>query len=515
MSQMPDSIQSNYKTRNIGWTIVSLIFLSMMLLFHIIQFGKDLIISFKALNIAQGIFDSPWVGFQNYSTLLSNFMFGKVLRNTFVFNLLFSGISFILVVFVGYLLNSLPKGISRVITAFLGLLLFLPAEVFSGWIVQLFGTDILVNPVSMQYFYPFLCSIKYLGLPLILIAIRNEIYTERDNLVPVKLAGLYSLVSLIFVSNSFFTLANAFTNPLNYETMDMLDTFSYRAGLVQANMSVNAAVGVIQTLITIVSAAVLFVPILTLFRSIFHGKRKDSYEESVLIKGIPSLIALVLFAVVYFLPYMNKGYSFDLAQFGEQIDLTGSISVFIMVSAVSALIATTLAAAMSGAFLNTNRFIKIAAGFLLTLITVLYISPIRYSSYSLIRQMGLLNTIFAVVASTLFSSAAVWAMICMLRDDPMPKGKSLFLSMLGLFLIQTALIYGNSTVHLVYLTQMHMSPLLTMRQLVQMLGGQADRSAVGFYGFVVSLPPLLLFLAVNIFLPRDKMLAVISAGVKN
>ena len=212
---------------------------------------------------------------------------------------------------------------------------------------------------------------------------------------------------------------------------------------------------------------------------------------------------------------MNKGYSFDLAQFGEQIDLTGSISVFIMVSAVSALIATTLAAAMSGAFLNTNRFIKIAAGFLLTLITVLYISPIRYSSYSLIRQMGLLNTIFAVVASTLFSSAAVWAMICMLRDDPMPKGKSLFLSMLGLFLIQTALIYGNSTVHLVYLTQMHMSPLLTMRQLVQMLGGQADRSAVGFYGFVVSLPPLLLFLAVNIFLPRDKMLAVISAGVKN
>ncbi|MDD4681163.1 MAG: hypothetical protein PHP79_09845, partial [Clostridia bacterium] len=106
-------------------------------------------------------------------------------------------------------------------------------------------------------------------------------------------------------------------------------------------------------------------------------------------------------------------------------------------------------------------------------------------------------------------------MICMLRDDPMPKGKSLFLSMLGLFLIQTALIYGNSTVHLVYLTQMHMSPLLTMRQLVQMLGGQADRSAVGFYGFVVSLPPLLLFLAVNIFLPRDKMLAVISAGVKN
>ena len=78
MSQMPDSVQSHYKTRNNGWTIVSLVFLSMVLLFHIIQFGRELIISFQALSIVQGMSDSPWVGFQNYSTLLSNSTFGKV-----------------------------------------------------------------------------------------------------------------------------------------------------------------------------------------------------------------------------------------------------------------------------------------------------------------------------------------------------------------------------------------------------------------------------------------------------
>ena len=459
MSQMPDSVQSNYKPRTNGWTIVSLIFLSMVLLFHIVQFGREFIISFQELNIVQGIFSSPWVGFENYSTLLSSFMFGKVLRNTFIFNLLFSGMSFIFVVFVGYLLNSLPKAIAKVITAFMGLLLFLPAEVFAGWIIHLIGTDMLVNPVSMRYFYPLLCSIKYLGVPLILIVVRNEIYSESDNLVPVKVAGLYLLVSLVFVSKSFFTLANAFTNPLNYETMDMLDTFSYRTGLIQANMSVNAAVGVIQTLITMVAAAVLLVPIVTLFHSIFNGKRKETFEESSLVKWIPSLIGLVLFTLVYFIPYMNKGYSFDLTQFVEQANLTNSIFTILILSAISALIASALAATMSGAFLNTNRFTRIAAGILLSLITVLYISSVRYSGYSLIRQMGLFNTDFAIIATTLFSSAAVWAMICMLRDEPTPTGKSLVLSMLGLFLIQTALIYGNSTVHLVYLTQMQMSPL--------------------------------------------------------
>ncbi|NLC45138.1 MAG: hypothetical protein GX783_12765 [Clostridiales bacterium] len=515
MSQMPDSVQSHYKTRNNGWTIVSLVFLSMVLLFHIIQFGREFIISFKALNIAQGMSNSPWVGFKNYSTLLSNFTFGKVLGNTFRFNLLFSGMSFIFVVLIGYMLNSLPKVISNVITTFMGLLLFLPAEAFSGWIIHLIGTEILINPMSMRFFYPFLCTIKYLGIPLILIAIRNEIYQERDNLIPIKIAGLYSLVSLVFVSKSFLTLANAFTNPLNYETMDMLDTYTYRTGLLQADMSMSATVGVIQTLITIVSVAVLFVPILALFRSIFNGKRKVSFDENYLARWVPSVISLVLFVAVYFLPYINKAYSFDLTQLGEQVNLTNTIFVFIIVSAISALIASALATAMSGAFLNTNRLIRIFAGILLTIITVLYISPTGYSGYSLIRNMGLLNTVFAVIASTLFSSAAVWAMICMLRDEPTPKGNSLFLSMLGLFLIQTALIYGNSTVHLVYLPQMHMSPLLILRQLFQVVGEPLDRGAVGFYGFVVSLPPLLLFLIANIFLPKDKMLAIISAGVKS
>jgi putative aldouronate transport system permease protein len=514
MSQMPDSVQLHYKTRNNGWSTVSLVFLSMVLLFHIMQFGRELIISFQALNITRGISDSPWVGFQNYSTLLSSFTFGKVLRNTLNFNLLFSGMSFVLVVLVGYLLNSLPKLITRVITAFMGLLLFLPAEVFSGWIIHLIGTDILVNPVSMQYFYPFLCTVKYLGIPLILISTRNEIYSEGDNLIPIKVAGLYSLASLAFVSKSFYTIANAFTNPLNYETMDMLDTYSYRTGLLQADMSMSAAVGVIQTLITIISIAVLFVPILALFRSIFNGKIKDTFKESYTVRWIPSVVALVMFAAVYFLPYLNRGYSFDLTLLGEQINLTKTIFVFIIVSAISALIASELATAMSGAFLSTNRSIKIVAAILLTFTTVLYISPIRYSSYSLIRNLGLFNTVFAVIVSTLFSSAAVWAMICMLRDEPTPNGKSLFLSMMGLFLIQTALVYGNSTVHLVYLTETQMSPLLILRQLFQVVGEPLDRGAVGFYGFLVSLPPLLLFLVANILLPRDKMLAVISAGVK-
>ena len=522
MHQEPESVHPDYRARKDTRVSFSLIVLFAVLCVSIFLFGRELILSMKSGDVIRGLSAAPWVGFANYQHLFSSPYLVRLVRNTFLFNLLFAGMSFVIVSLLGSLLEVLPKVLKEIVAVFFGLLLFLPVEVFAGWIIHLTGSIPLTSPVIMRYLHPFLCTVKYMGIPLMLIALRNEIYAEKDGLASVKIAGLYSLASLIFLSSGFFTMTKAFYNPLTYETMDMLDTYSYRSGLLEMNGGISAAAGIFQTLIALVSAAVLFVPILALFRSAFRGERKDRNGENIVGRLVPSLIAFVLFAAIYFLPYINKGYSFDMGQFGQRVDFAGPVFSFVLVSSVSALIATALAAATSGTFANTGCGLRIMAGIVLTLITVLCASPVRVSNYLLIKDMGFLNTYFGIIVSTCFSAAAVWAMICMRRGEPTPAGKSFFQSVLALFLIQTALVYGNIIPQLFYLTQPNATPLMTFRQLItgmQSIGDVASRKSlggvIGLYGFLASLPPMLLFLAVNIFLPEDKLMAVISAGVKN
>jgi ABC-type polysaccharide transport system permease subunit len=520
----PQSIRPGYKTQDDTKVYLSLVVLFAVLFVSVAAFGRELIISLKSGNLAMGLSSAPWVGLRNYVQFINSVAFVNILRNTFVFNLLFAGMSFVLTVLLGYLMTALPKVLKGIIAAFFGLLLFLPNDIFAGWVIHLAGSELFANADAMRLFHPFLCAVKYLGIPLLLVYIRDEIYLEKDSLTPVKSAGLFVLVSLVFITSSFFTLSNAFGNPLSYESMDMLDTFTYRRGLMGMDAGISSAVGVLRILVTIVSAAILFLPVFALFRSTFNGKRKEASEDSMSGRLISAIMAFILFAAVFFLPYLFKGYSFDLGSLNQSANLVTPVITFILVSAISAAIATAFAAAMSKAFLSVNRGIRITAGTLLTLITTLSISPFRYSSYLTIRNLGLFNTVYAIIALTGFSSAAVWAMVCMQRDDHRTAGNSFFLSCLAIFFIQAALVYGNSTMQTIYLTRPQISPLLILRHLyaATRVGIGTEGSATfdhngifSLYGFLASLPPMLMFLATYVFLPKDKLLAVISAGVKN
>jgi len=524
MQQNPEKTSASHSTQDNTPTYLSIIILLFILLISIILFGRELILSFKSYSPAYGLANSPWVGFQNYQELFSSFAFGRLIWNTYYFNLLFAGMSFIITVVLGLILSALPRMLKGILAVFFGLLVLLPSDVYAGWILHLINTDYLINPGIMQYLFPFICAVKYLGIPLILIYLRDEVYTEKDNFTPLKVGGLFSLVSLAFIANGFYTLNNALMNPLTYETMDMLDTYSFRKGLLEANVGINASVGIIQILITIVSVAVLAVPIVILFRSIFNGERKSDKSEN---KARPaesltvSVAAFLLFALVYFLPYITKDYSYDLSQLGQEVNLLSPIIIFIIVSFLSALIGTALAAGIVNAFRSSNNFIRLGSGIILTLITLLYVSPIRYSSYLIIRSMGLFDTVFAIILSTCFSSAAVWAMVCIHYREDISTGKSLYFSILAVLLIQTALIYGNSIPQMLYMSRAQLSPLMLVRQLqmgAQQIGNGADqistKGIIGLYGFLVSLPPMVLFLLVNTFLPKDKMMAIVSAGVK-
>lgn len=500
--------------------IVSLAALVFALLVCLILFTGELILSFKAYQPAKGLMGSPWVGLENIKNLLNSVHFITVIKNTLIFNILFSIVYFTVAAAAGYIVTALPRRLREIVAVLCALPVFLPAEIYGSWLIHLLGPSAFVNPGAMRFLYPLLCAVKYAGISMMVTYILSELQADRDRLLPLKSAALFSLSSLAFAASGFFSMNNALSNPLVYQTMDMADNF-YRSSFI-LNMDMGSgSVGVIQTLITIVSAAILFTPVRLLFSSTFKGAKIEPAREKTGGRLITSLAALAIFAAIYFLPYILKGRSFDTGLTGGSFSLGSAVFLYLLLSLVSALIATALASVMSGAFAGTGKT-KLVAGILLVLITILTIRPVNYTNYLVIRGMGAVNTVFAIILASFFSAVAVWAMVALLHSEDRFSVKSVFQAATGVFLIQAAVNYGNIVPSLLYLHNPGLfSPILTFKELqmsVQTMGNAAEGTSaygvLGLYGFVIALPALLLFLAVNVILPRRKLFAVIAAGIK-
>ncbi|AEE96552.1 hypothetical protein [Mahella australiensis] len=512
---------------NQTYAIVSFVILIVVLVVCAIGFTREIMLSMKVFEASKGFSGSPWVGMKNYNALFESIQFKAIMRNTIVFNLNFSAMVFIIAVIIGYIVTLVPKYYKETLVILCTLPVFIPADVYAGWFINLLGSHVFMNAGAMVFIHPLLAAVKYAGIPITLIYILDEVYADKDPLLPPKAAGLFSLASLAFIANSFFSLTNALYNPSTYETMDMLDTAVFRSGLLQANISTGAALGVIRTIISLLSAAVLFVPILYLFRATFRGERKKTIKERTSAKLVPVVIALIVFAAIYFLPYIIKGSSFDLSRFGGEVNLYSPIVIYLLLSAVSAFIAAVIAVLMSGAFVGHQRNMGLVAAILLAFITVLTAQPFTMHGYLSIKSMGMINTIYPFIFTTCFSVAAVWAMACRvnMENEISISDNTFLLSIAGIFLIQMAVTYINVTPALLYMNDrryMLMSPVAIFREL--QIGAQvgmedaAQRASlsgsIGLYGFIVSLPPLLLFLVADVLLPREDMLAIISAGMK-
>jgi len=509
------------KSHNKYFEIISFVVLVIVLLISIMKFAMELIVNLKAYNIIKGIWGSPWVGLKNIMELVNSFYFIRIIQNTLLFNILFSLLFFTITVTIGYIIIALPQRLKEIAAVFCALPVFMPSQIYVSWLINSFGSSVFTNPEVMRFLHPFFCAVKYAGIPIMAIYILSEIYVDKNNLIPLKAAGLFSVSSLAFIANGFYSLTSAMYNPMVYESMDIADTYVYRRSFMSMEMGSNA-MGLIQTIITVLSVIFMFIPIWLLFSSIFKGEKKDSAQEKISSKIISSVIAVAVFAVIYFLPYIVKDISFDTKLSDTSLNIGYSIFVYLVLSIISALIATVLAAIMSGAFISNHKMLRLAAGIILVIITILTVRPVNFFDYLLIRSIGAFNTVYAIILATLFSSVAVWAMVALLNSENRVTIKSVLFAMTGLLLIQAAVNYGNVIPPLLYLNNQNISPVLIFRQLqigIQTINDSSERASaygiISLYGFLASLPSLLLFLTANIILPKGKLLSIIAAGVKS
>jgi putative aldouronate transport system permease protein len=245
-----------------------------------------IIIAFKNYNIFTGIGKSPWVGFLYFQQFFQSVFFWRLLRNTFLISIYGLVFGFPAPIILALLFNELKNGFFKKLTQTIS---YLPHFISTVIIVSMFveflsPTRGLVNNLisamggSRVYFlgdpkyfrtvYTLMNIWRGVGWGTIiylaaLTGISPELYEAAiidgcnrfRQTLHVTLPGIANtiIIMLIFRIGELLSVGSEsiilMYNPAIYETADVISTYVYRRGLVEAQYSFGAAVGLFDALI--------------------------------------------------------------------------------------------------------------------------------------------------------------------------------------------------------------------------------------------------------------------------
>jgi putative aldouronate transport system permease protein len=245
-------------------------------------------IAFKSYNAALGIAGSPWIGFENFTKFFTGMYFWPLLRNTLVISLECIGFGFPAPILLALLLNEaknqtykrfvqtvsyMPYFLSAVVIVSLLNLFFSSGGLFNGLITSFGGKPILFLQ-SPQYFRTlFVGSLiwQWTGFDAIIYlaaitAIDLELYEAAEldgagrfaKIWHITLAGIAPTIIILFILrmggilNISWLQALLMQNSLNSSVSDVIQTYVYKRGLVYRDYSFGAAVGMFQSIVSLI-----------------------------------------------------------------------------------------------------------------------------------------------------------------------------------------------------------------------------------------------------------------------
>ena len=248
-----------------------------------------IIIAFKNYNVFRGIGDSPWVGFLYFKQFFESMFFWRLLRNTFLIS--FYGLCFgfpapiILALLFNELKNGLfkraaqtisylPHFISTVVIVSMFVEFLSPSRGLFNNIIASFGGERIYFLGDQRYFraiYTIMNIWRGIGWGTIiylaaLTGINPELYEAAiidgcnrfKQTLYVTLPGIANtiIIMLIFRIGELLAVGSEsiilMYNPAIYETSDVISTYVYRRGLVEAQYSFAAAVGLFDAIIGLI-----------------------------------------------------------------------------------------------------------------------------------------------------------------------------------------------------------------------------------------------------------------------
>lgn len=260
---------------------------TLLLVFHYYPlYGVQ--IAFKDFIATKGIMGSPWVGFKHFERFFDSYYFWRLIKNTIgigVFTLL---ISFPIPIIIALLLNEvkslrLKKFVQTVIYAphFLStvvvvgmLLLFLKSDGMINQIILLFGgtpIDFISEPAWFKSIYVLSdvwqtmgwSSIIYIAALAAVDPAQHEAAmidgaSKFQRIIHINIPAIMPTIVILFILNVGSVMAIGFEkvflmqNDLNMSASDVISTFVYRSGILEAQYSFSAAVGLFNSIINFI-----------------------------------------------------------------------------------------------------------------------------------------------------------------------------------------------------------------------------------------------------------------------
>ncbi len=247
------------------------------------------VIAFKDYNVIQGVWGSPWAGFKYFDLFFSNPVFWTLIRNTLGLSFYALLVGFPIPIILAICLNEVRDGffrrftqlvtyapyfISTVILVSMTMLLLSPRLGVVNLALQALGQqpiNFLGRPDMFSSIYVWsgiwqfsgYAAVVYLAAlagidPQLHDAAKVDGASRIQKILHVDLPGILPVILVILVLNAGTLLAVGFEkvyllqNPLNLATSEVISTYVYKIGLLNANFSFATAVGLFNSVVNMI-----------------------------------------------------------------------------------------------------------------------------------------------------------------------------------------------------------------------------------------------------------------------
>lgn len=280
------AIKKDFK-KNKWLILMALPVVAWYILFHYVPM-YGVIIAFKEFSPVKGILDSKWVGLRHFQDFFSSIYAWRVIRNTLLINFYQLVFGFPAPIILALLLNEIrSKHFKKMVQTVTYLPHFVSTVVICGMIIDFFARNGLINDIiaafggsrtifllQPEWFRTIYVStgiwqgvgwgsIIYLAA---LAGIDTELYEavtidgagRWKQFLHITLPGIAPTIVILLIMNIGRMMSEGYEkvillyNPNTYETADLISSFVYRRGLVDANYSFSAAVGLFNSLVNLI-----------------------------------------------------------------------------------------------------------------------------------------------------------------------------------------------------------------------------------------------------------------------
>ena len=250
---------------------------------------SNAVLAFKNFNVIKGIWGSPWVGWQNFELFFHNPVFWTLVKNTFVLSVYTVAASFPIAIILALALNEVRNGlfkrtvqlvtyapyfISTVVVVSMTILVLSPRLGIVNEGLGFFGVpaiDFLGNPDYFRHIYVWsdvwqttgYSAVIYLAAlsgidPALHESARIDGASRLQRIRHVDLPGIMPtavIILVLAVGNIMaigFEKAFLLQNPLNLSQSEIIATYVYKTGLLNADFCSATAVGLFNSVINLV-----------------------------------------------------------------------------------------------------------------------------------------------------------------------------------------------------------------------------------------------------------------------